>query len=235
MKGWAAVLLSLLGLAGCSGLGHSVRDLNRTLYHAWSGESGQSGRRPADGAEASTTPCFSPETGLLYPSQTGRCAPGYTPIAQEQAERQFGAVKRSKGATTQTAPSSVSANAAASSGGGSALCYNDTLGHVFEAPSCPSGSRWVTAAEAEALQRAQLTGASWCYYASRHLLYRSQACRPGDQVLDTAQADALWDKLPPERRPRTRPVETAGAVQPVPPIEASPRGGVSATPLPAPK
>lgn len=240
-----AAILLLLGIAGCSGLEDSVRDLNRSLYRTWAGD--DRGARPETGGSGDLTPCFNSDSGLLYLSQTGRCAPGYAAIPIEQAASQFGSTSgtRTTGRSApeptplpqQTyAPATAARSAPASAAGtGQALCYNDQQGQVFGAASCPPGSRWVTAAEAEALQQAQLAGASWCYFASRRVLYRSRACRPGDQTLDLAQADRLWETLAPDRRPRQRPAETSSGVQPVPPVQASPRGGVSATPLPAPR
>lgn len=243
----AATILLLLGLVGCGGLEDSIRDVNRSLYRTWAGDDRPA--RPGSGSSGELTPCFSSDSGLLYLSQTGRCAPGYAAIPIEQAASQFGSTSGSR-TTGRSAPEptplpqqtyapATSAPAASSTASaqpqGQALCYDDRQGQVFGATSCPAGSRWVTAAEAEALQQAQLAGASWCFFANRRVLYRSRTCRPGDQTLDVAQADKLWETLPPDRRPRLRPAETTGGVQPVPPVQASPRGGVSATPLPAPR
>lgn len=246
-----AAILMLLGFAGCSGLEASVRDLNRSLYRTWAGDD-RPARAETGGGGGEYTPCFSRESGLLYLSQTGRCAPGYAAIPIEQAASQFGTTSGSRttgrsapeppplpqqtyAPATAAPPATATAPASGPAGTGQALCYNDQQGQVFGAASCPPGSRWVTAAEAEALQQAQLAGASWCYFASRRVLYRSRACRPGDQTLDVAQADRLWETLPADRRSRQRPAQTSGGVPPVPPVQASPRGGVSATPLPAPQ
>jgi len=265
-----ALILLTAGLAGCDGM----RDLNRSLYR---GLGGEIRTRPSDtgGATSSSagTPCFSAETGLLYTSQTGRCAPGYAPIAATDAQRQFqtqrapvagrGAPEitplpqqgQQQAARPGTAPgigalpqSNVSpsgpggipsqpyaVNDARVGEGVFALCYNDSAGHVFEAPSCPAGSRWINTEEAELLQRAQLAEASWCFFPGRSVLYRSRACRPGDQKLNVAEADRVWDTLPADRRTRNRPSATGGgAGAPVPDMSAAPRGGVNATLLPAP-
>ncbi len=228
--GW---LLLLLPLGACAGLEDNVRDLNRSLYRTWSGKDTRAAR-PETGLAATgeSTPCFSAETGLLYVSQTGRCAAGYNPVPAAEAERAFG---RRSTASTGTAPQQAAQTPIPTPEAAPALCYDDNQGQVFDAASCPAGSRWVTAAEAASIQQAQLAGASWCYFTGRRLLYRSRACRPGDQVLSVAQADAIWERLAPDRRPRQRPAETTGAAQPVPPVQAAPRGGVSATPLPSPR
>lgn len=225
-------LALLLVLTGCAGFEDSVRDINRNLYRTWSGNDTRAARTPDTGSGSTeTTPCFSADTGLLYVSQTGRCAAGYAAVPIAEAERAFGGNR--SGEATRSAPAQLPAATPAQPAVASALCHDDNQGQVFEAASCPPGSRWVTAAEAASLQQAQLAGASWCYFSGRRLLYRSRACRPGDQSLSLAQADAMWDRLAPDRRPRQRPAETAGGVQAVPPVQAAPRGGVSATPLPA--
>ncbi|WP_341915563.1 hypothetical protein [Ferrovibrio terrae] len=271
----AFALLLLAGLAGC-GVETSVRDLNKSLYRTFGGGS-DARQRPVDTSSSAGTPCFSAETGLLYTSQTGRCAPGYAAIGIDQAAQQFQAStqrapvagrsapeiapmpSRSVApatAGTSAAPGTVGAlpqsNVPPSGPGGVpsqpyrsnearvgegifALCYNDTSGHVFEAPSCPPGSRWINSDEAELLQRAQLAEASWCFFPGRSVLYRSRACRPGDQKLNVAEADRVWDTLPADRRTRARPSATGGGVMPVPAVDAAPRGGVNATPLPAPR
>lgn len=225
----------LLMLSGCAGLEDGVRDINRNLYRTWSGNDARAAR-PGTSVDANdaaeVSPCFSADTGLLYISQTGRCAAGYIAVPAAEAERAFSNRRNSE--TTRT--SSTLPPAATMPGAAMALCYDDGQGQIFEAAACPAGSRWVTTAEAASIQQAQLTGASWCYFSGRRLLYRSRACRPGDQSLSVAQADAMWEKLAPDRRPRQRPAEVAGGgVQAVPPVQAAPRGGVSATPLPSPK
>ncbi|WP_300296622.1 hypothetical protein [Ferrovibrio sp.] len=88
----ALILMLLAGLTACSGMESSVRDLNRSLYRSWAGSDNRPGRNTsAEEAAATATgiPCFNSETGLLYTSQTGRCASGYIAIGMEQAERQF--------------------------------------------------------------------------------------------------------------------------------------------------
>lgn len=232
------LILLLMTLGGCAGFEDNVRDLNRSLYRTWSGNDTRSAKPgTSSSSTAEATPCFSADTGLLYVSQTGRCAAGYNPVPAAEAERAFGRrATESAGTTTVARPQTPEAAAVAPpapSNAAQALCYDDSQGQVFEAESCPSGSRWVTAAEATSLQQAQLAGASWCYFSGRRLLYRSRACRPGDQSLSVAQADEIWERLTPDRRPRQRPAETAGGSQPVPPVQAAPRGGVSATPLPS--
>lgn len=224
-------LLGLLlpGLAACSGLEDSVRDLNRSLYRTWAGD--PRAERPDAVGGGEYTPCFNAGSGLLYMSQTGRCAPGYVPVPIEQATQAYRGSGNERTASRTVEPET--AVAAQSQSVAQALCYDERQGQVFGAASCPPGSRWVSTAEAASLQQAQLEGASWCYFASRRVLYRSRACRPGDQALDIAQADRLWTTLPADRRPNQRPSETAGGAQPVPPVQASPRGGVSATPLPS--
>src|SRR3546814_5250796 len=85
-------LLMLAALAGCSGVEGGLRNLNRSLYQTWSGDDGRTGRPETgtgEGADAGT-PCFNAENGLMYVSQTGRCAPGYAAIALNQAEQAFG-------------------------------------------------------------------------------------------------------------------------------------------------
>lgn len=261
-----ALILLAAGLAGCD----SMRDLNRSLYR---GMGGETRARPVEATSSSAgIPCFSADTGLLYTSQTGRCASGYTAVGSDQAERQYQATTartpvagRGAPEITPLPPRSVTpatrggigaspqANVPPSGGaaigtvtpydsnparvgeGVYALCYNDSSGHVFEAPTCPSGSRWINSEEAELLQRAQLAEANWCFYPDRRLLYRSRACRPGDQKLSLADANQIWDTLPADRRTKTRPSETTGGIQPVPTMNAAPRGGVNATPLPSPK
>ncbi len=231
MKRLCSVLALLLATAGCAGLEDSIRDLNRSLYRSWAGDDAEKQRPATAGAQAGATPCFSADTGLLYVSQTGRCATGFTPVAAAEAERAFGSSRQDD--STRTSAQPQTANAASAGMRGVALCYDDGQGQIFEAASCPSGSRWINSEEAASLRQAQLAGASWCYFADRRVLYRSGACRPGDQRLDVAQADALWEKLPPDRRPRQRPAEATGGAQAMPPVQAAPRGGVSATPLPA--
>lgn len=223
-------LALLLSITACAGLEDSVRDLNRSLYRSWSGNDTPSQRRTVSGADSGeAVPCFSSETGLLYVSQTGRCAAGFTAVPAAEAERAFGGVGRDN---DNAAGSTPQRNVAAATGGAMALCYEDRQGQIFEAASCPPGSRWINSAEAVSLRDAQQAGASWCYFAGRRLLYRSRACRPGDQTLDVAQAEAMWDTLPPDRRPRQRPAQASGGTEAVPPVQAAPRGGVSATPLP---
>jgi hypothetical protein len=266
----AALIFLVAGLAGCD----NMRDLNRSLYR---GLGGETRTRPLEGGSTSSsagTPCFSAETGLLYTSQTGRCAPGYAPIGTTEAQQQFQTQRApvaGRGApeiaplpqqTRQAARpgptagigSTPQSNVPPSGPGGSpggrpstpyavndarvgegvfALCYNDSAGHVFEAQSCPPGSRWINTDEAELLQRAQLAEASWCFFAGRSVLYRSRACRPGDQKMNVAEADRIWETLPADRRTRNRPSATGGgAGAPVPVMDAAPRGGVNATPLP---
>ncbi|WP_341702792.1 hypothetical protein [Ferrovibrio sp.] len=249
------LLLVLAGLAGCSGLEDSVRDLNRNLYRSWAGDGDRqargSGTTAGDGTAAETA-CFNADSGLLYTSRTGRCAPGYVPIGLDAAEREFGAAGNRAPVAGRAAPEIaplLGSDVRPARAGGTptattgmtaperrlALCYNDTTGQIFEAEACPPGSRWIDSADAAALQRANLGSALWCYFPGRRLLYRSRACRPGDQALTLAEADRIWDDLPPERRTRTRPSATASNLQPVPPVDAAPRGGVKATPLPAPK
>lgn len=257
----AALILLVAGLAGCD----NMRDLNRSLYRGLGGETRS---RPAEGGSTSSsagTPCFSAETGLLYTSQTGRCAAGYAPIGETEAQRQFQTAARRAPVAGRGAPeitplpqqaarpgigSMPQSNVPPSGPGGVpsapyavnnarvgdgvfALCYNDSAGHVFEAQSCPPGSRWINTEEAELLQRAQLAEASWCFFPGRSVLYRSRACRPGDQKLNVAEADRVWDTLPADRRTRNRPSATGGgAGAPIPAVDAAPRGGVNATPLP---
>lgn len=254
-----ALILLVAGLAGCDG----VRDLNRSLYRGLGGETRS---RPIEGGVTSSSagiPCFSAETGLLYTSQTGRCAPGYAPIGNTEAQRQFQtqrapvagrgapeivpmqqqAARPGIGAAPQSnvppsgpggvpsAPYAV--NDARVGEGVFALCYNDSAGHVFEAQSCPPGSRWINTEEADLLQRAQLAEASWCFFPGRSVLYRSRACLPGDRQMNVAEADRIWETLPADRRTRNRPSATGGgAAVPIPAMDAAPRGGVNATPLP---
>jgi hypothetical protein len=274
MKRLALILLlggPLLGsLGGCGSMETGIRDLNKGLYRTFGGSS-DTRSRPIDTSSSAGTPCFSAETGLLYTSQTGRCAPGYTAIGADQAERQFQAstqrepvagrgapeiaplplrsVAPARSGTVGAQPQSnvppagpggvpsqpYRSNEARVGEGIFALCYSDSSGHVFEAQSCPQGSRWINSDEAELLQRAQLAEASWCFFPGRSVLYRSRACRPGDQKLNVAEADRVWETLPTDRRTRTRPSATTGGVAPVPAMDAAPRGGVNATPLPAPK
>jgi len=245
----AVLALLLSGLAGCSGMEDSIRGLNRSLYRTWSGDDGHAARPGGGGGDANAgIPCFNAESGLLYVSQTGRCAPGYTAVAIDQAEREFkSSTERApvagRGAPEVTPlPQRTYAPARAGTGAEAtapdrrlALCYNDSSGQIFEAEACPAGSRWIDSADAAALQRANLGQAAWCYFPSRRLLYRSRACRPGDQTLSVAEANRIWDSLPADRRTRARPSEAAGNLQPVPPVDAAPRSGVNATPLPAPK
>lgn len=269
-----ALLLLAVGLAGCSGMENSIRDMNRSLYRGMGG--GSDRPRLSDSTAASdrpVTPCFNAEAGLLYLSQTGRCAPGYSPVGTDMAERQFQASNSrapvagrgapeitpiqprtyqpaTRGGIGSTPQANVPPGGGAAIGtitpydsnparvgeGVYALCYNDSSGQVFEAQACPPGSRWINTEEAQLLQRAQLTEAIWCFYADRRVLYRSRACRPGDQKLSVAEANQVWDTLPTDRRTRTRPSETPNAVQaPVPTMNPVPRSGVNATPLPAPK
>lgn len=258
-------ILALIVIAASLSACGSMRDLNRSLYRGLGGETRS---RPAESTSSSIgTPCFNAETGLLYTSQTGRCAPGYTAIGTDQAMQQFqastqrapvagrsapdiaplparpavtlGAVPQSNvppgpgGAVGSTAATPYPSNEARVGEGVFALCYNDSSGHVFEAPGCPAGSRWINSEEAELLQRAQLAEASWCFFPGRSVLYRSRACRPGDQKLNVAEADRMWETLPTDRRTRTRPSATTGGVAPVPAMDAAPRSGVNATPLPA--
>jgi hypothetical protein len=268
-RGQALALIFLVAaLAGCG----SMRDLNRSLYQGLGGEIRS---RPSEAGSTSSSagiPCFSADTGLLYTSQTGRCAAGYAPIGTLEAQQQFQTASQrapvaGRGApeitplpqqTTQPArPGTATgigslpqSNVPPSGPGGVpsvpyavnnarvgegifALCYNDSSGHVFEAQSCPPGSRWINTEEAELLQRAQLAEASWCFFPGRSVLYRSRACRPGDQRLNVAEADRVWETLPADRRTRNRPSATAGGVAPLPAMDAAPRGGVNATPLPA--
>lgn len=265
-----ALMLVAAELAGCD----NMRDLNRSLYRSLGGETRS---RPVEGGATSSsagTPCFSAETGLLYTSQTGRCAAGYAPIGSLEAQRQFQtATSRAPVAgrgAPEIAPLPQQTQQAARPGIGSlpqsnvppsgpsgslggvpsapyavndarvgegvfALCYNDSAGHVFEAPSCPPGSRWINTEEAELLQRAQLAEASWCFFPGRSVLYRSRACRPGDRQMNVAEADRVWETLPADRRTRNRPSATSGgAGAPVPDMNAAPRSGVNATPLPSP-
>lgn len=268
----AVILLSVFGLAGCGSMETGVRDLNKSLYRTLGGGSDTQRPRPADTSSSAGTPCFSAETGLLYTSQTGRCATGYTAVGIDQAERQFQASTQRAPVAGRAAPEIAAAPARtvapATQGGGIgavpqsnvapgpggtvyptpygsnearvgegvfALCYNDSQGHVFEAQSCPQGSRWINTEEAELLQRAQLAEAAWCFFPDRRVLYRSRSCRPGDQKLNVAEADRVWDTLPADRRTRARPSATTGGIAPVPAIDAAPRGGVNATPLPAPR
>lgn len=254
-----ALIVCAIGLSACD----SMRDLNRSLYRGLGGETRS---RPVENTSSSAgTPCFSPETGLLYTSQTGRCAPGYAAIGADQAMQQFQtasqrtpvagrgapeitplpqtAARPALGALPQSnvppqGPGGVPVtpypvNEARVGDGVFALCYNDASGHVFEAQSCPRGSRWINSDEAELLQRAQLAEASWCYFPGRSVLYRSRACRPGDQKMNVAEADRIWETLPADRRTRSRPSATTGGIAPVPNMDAAPRGGVNATPLPA--
>lgn len=261
-----ALILLAAGLAGCD----NMRDLNRSLYR---GLGGETRTRPIEGGSTSSsagTPCFSAETGLLYTSQTGRCAPGYAPIGSLDAQRQFQTASQRAPVAGRGAPeiaplpqqaprpgigpgigSAPQSNVPPSGPGGVpsqpyavndarvgegvfALCYNDSSGHVFEAPGCPPGSRWINTEEAELLQRAQLAEASWCFFPGRSVLYRSRACRPGDRQMNVAEADRVWETLPADRRTRNRPSATGGgAGAPIPAMNAAPRGGVNATPLPA--
>lgn len=272
MRSALALLLVAVGLIGCSSMENSVRDLNRSLYRGLGGETRS---RPVDSTSSSAgTPCFSAETGLLYTSQTGRCAAGYMPVGSDQAERQYQSATQREPMTGRNAPEispapgrsyppatrggtlgSIPQSNVPPAGGAAigtvtpypsnearvgegvyALCYSESGGHVFEAQACPPGSRWINSEEAELLQRAQLAEAAWCFFPDRRVLYRSRACRPGDRKLSVAEANQVWDTLPNDRRTRTRPSETAGgAMPPVPAMDAAPRGGVNATPLPAPK
>lgn len=266
-------LALLLIIGGCAGLEDGVRDLNRSLYRTWSGN-GTEKQRPTSAARDDTAeaiPCFSADTGLLYTSQTGRCAPGYAPIGSLEAQQRFQTATQREPVAGRTRPeiaplpqqspqptrqaarpgigSAPQSNVPPSGPGGApglpyavndarvgegifALCYNDGTGHVFEAQNCPPGSRWINSEEAEALQRAQLADASWCFFPGRSVLYRSRACRPGDRRLNVAEADRVWETLPADRRTRNRPSATGGAAAPVPAMDAAPRGGVNATPLP---
>ena len=254
-------ILALIVIAASLSACDSMRDLNRSLYR---GLGGETRGRPIESTSSSVgTPCFSAETGLLYTSQTGRCAPGYAAIGTDQAMQQFQASTQRAPVAGRGAPEIAplparpagtlgavpQSNVPPSGPGGAAvtpypsnearvgegifaLCYNDSAGHVFEAPSCPKGSRWINSEEAELLQRAQLAEASWCFFPGRSVLYRSRACRPGDQKLNVAEADRVGDTLPADRRTRARPSATGGGVMPVPAMDAAPRGGVNATPLP---
>jgi hypothetical protein len=255
MRHGAPFLLLLAVLAGCSGVEGGLRNLNRSLYHSWAGDEARTAGRPETTGDAGDggTPCFNAESGLMYVSQTGRCAPGYAAVALSEAERAFASsaerapVAGRGGPDLTPYPQQPAGYPPARAGGAGqaaavpaerrlALCYNDSTGQIFEAEACPAGSRWIDSADAEAIQRASLTQAIWCYYPARHVLYRSRACRPGDQTLTVAQADKVWDGLPADRRTRQRPSASGVAPpQPVPPVDAAPRRGVNATPLPAPK
>lgn len=166
----------------------------------------------------------------------GRAPPEIAPLPQQtrQAARPgIGAQPQSNVPPSGPGDVPYPVNEARVGEGVFALCYNDSAGHVFEAPNCPAGSRWINSEEAEALQRAQLVGASWCFFPGRSVLYRSRACRPGDRQLNLAEADGIWETLPADRRTRDRPSATGGgAGAPVPDMNAAPRGGVNATPLP---
>jgi len=253
-------LASVLALGGCGDVEKSMRDMNRSLYRSMGGETV---RTPRGGSgDGPLVACFNAETGLLYMSQTGRCAPGYANMDAAQAEPRLTLsqpdtrdAQRAANAPRQPAPQAPaavasalpqSAPASAPAPGafnadtirapGQALCYNDRTQQLFGADQCPPDSRWVNSEEAESLQRAALEVALWCYYPSRKLLYRSRACRPGDQALTVADADRVWSELSPDRRPRQRPAEARGSgLAPVPPAQAAPRGGIDSAPLPAPR
>ncbi len=243
-------LLLLLLLAGCGGMEDSLRDLNRNLYRGMGGAERQSAANRLSSGGGPLSACFNAENGMLYLSQTGRCAPGYVDVPANEAERQFAR----RDAPAETSPpqqrtllplrSDVPQVANAPSGiqppdslrqAGQALCYDESKQQIFGADFCPPGSRWIDTPEAEALQRAALEQAAWCYFSGRRLLYRSRACRPGDQVLAVAEADRLWAELPADRKPRQRPAGGQPALAPVPQMQAAPRSGVDAAPLPAPK
>ncbi len=232
-----AALAGLLGLAGCGGMEDGLRDLNRSLYR---GIGGAERAGPNRSGGIATTACFNAESGLLYLSQTGRCAPGYVDIPASEAEKQF--ARRDGEPVQEKSPEPAPGIQPPDSlrQAGQALCYDDSRQLIFGADFCPPGSRWIDTPEAEALQRAALEKAVWCYYPSRRLLYRSRACRPGDQVLNVADADRLWAQLPADRKPRQRPDGAAASggnqppLAPVPQVQASPRGAVDAAPLPAP-
>ena len=243
----SCLLIAVLLLAGCGGLEGNLRDINRSLYR---GMGGKAESRPASqGIGAVLASCFNPDTGTLYPSQTGRCAPGYTAIPFSEAEQRFMASQEppppppspqqqrvaraalpaeQQQTQQQQPPAYLRAD-------GQALCYDDAKQQIFGADQCPPGSRWIDTPEAEALQRAALEQAMWCYYPSRRLLYRSRACRPGDRALPLAEAESLWAQLPVANKPRQRPTEAQRNLAPVPQVQAAPRGGIDATPLPAPK
>lgn len=255
-----AALLILLALVGCGDMEKSMRDMNRSLYRSMGGETVRVPRGSA--GDGPLVACFNAETGLLYMSQTGRCAPGYANMDAAQAEPKLtlsqpdtrdaqraantprqqqpapsaGVVASAPPATPSATPSQGSFNADAIRAPGQALCYNDRTQQLFGADQCPPDSRWVNSEEAESLQRAALEVALWCYYPGRKLLYRSRACRPGDQALTVADADRVWSELAPDRRPRQRPAEARGSgLAPVPPAQAAPRSGIDSTPLPAPR
>ncbi|WP_428247011.1 hypothetical protein [Ferrovibrio sp.] len=259
-------LAACLLLAGCGGMEDSIRDLNRSLYRGMGGsqERPSAAARNASGASGPLTACLNTENGMLYFSQTGRCAPGYVDVPASDAERQL--ARRDSEASGSTAsaqqqrrllplrdgplapeqPAQPATPQVATLGSGiqppealrqsgQALCYDESRQQIFGADHCPPGSRWIDTPEAEALQRAALEQAAWCYFSGRRVLYRSRGCRPGDQVLALAEADKLWAELPADRKPRQRPSGGQPALAPVPQVQAAPRSGVDATPLPAPR
>lgn len=229
----------------------SIRDLNRSLYRGIHGEPDR-GPRSYAGSSGEVASCFNAESGLLYATLTGRCAPGYAMIpadaAMEQRNRPLAAGTPPSGnAPSRPAPQTASAplpsageaapfDRTALALPGQALCFDPARQELFGADTCPPGSRWTDSAEAEAIQRAALEQSQWCYFSSRRVLYRARGCRPGDQAVQLAEADRLWTQLPADRRPRQRPSESRGSgLAPVPPAQAAPRPGVNATPLPAPR
>ncbi len=238
----AYALIALLLLTGCGGLEDNLRDINRSLYRGMGGKA--DARISAPGTGAVLASCFNPDTGTLYPSQTGRCAPGYTAIPFSEAEQRFMASQeppppaqpqqRVARATLPAEPQQQQPPAYLRQEG-QALCYDDARQQIFGADQCPPGSRWIDTPEAEALQRAALEQAMWCYYPSRHLLYRSRACRPGDRALPLAEAETLWAQLPAANKPRQRPGDSQRNLAPVPQVQSAPRGSIDATPLPAAK
>lgn len=262
-----ALFLAGLWLAGCGGMEDSIRDLNRSLYRGIGGaqERPSAAARNASGASGPLTACLNTENGMLYFSQTGRCAPGYIDIPASDAERQLARRDADTSGSTAAAPQQrrllplregplpaepqpgqpATPQVATLGAGiqppealrqsGQALCYDDSRQQIFGADQCPPGSRWIDTPEAEALQRAALEQAAWCYFSGRRVLYRSRGCRPGDQQLALAEADRLWAELPADRKPRQRPSGGQPALAPVPQVQAAPRGGVDSTPLPAPR
>lgn len=246
MRGFVLFALVLF-VAGCGNVEGGLRDFNKTLYRSMGGERQNLGR-PGGGGPVIAN-CFSSESGMLYPSKTGRCATGYTVIPLTEAEQQILARREQEAAAARqpaTRPAAAPQTATSAAppspppvgslrGDGQALCYDDRTQTIFGAEQCPPGSRWIDTPEAEALQRAALEQAQWCYFSSRKLLYRARACRPGDAVLDLASAERLWADLPAASKPRQRPSEPQRALAPVPKVDAAPRGRIDATPLPAPR
>jgi len=236
---WLAwLLLPLLG--ACSGVEGNLRDLNKSLYRSIGGDRPPIVQRAGGGSVLAN--CFNADTGMLYPSQTGRCAPGYSAIPLSEAEQQLlrreeapagrEVARQSLPPTTAAAVPQPSESLRAD---GQALCYDDRSQTIFGADQCPPGSRWIDTPEAEALQLAALQQAQWCYFSGRRLLYRARACRPGDAVLDVAAADQLWNELPGNLKPRERPGARQRNLDPVPKVQAAPRGRIDASPLPAPR